>query len=161
MEITVRPTEDPERLKENLEKRVENVEVEDGKLRVELEDPEILGRTPGVESYTVEGEEREGLKGRPVTVPVYAKVESEEDAVKALLATIEGYDLRILNSGREWDLRQLKRYNPDIKHLKFDEPKEFLEIEKTISEEVDAEKVEVEIPEDDEEVKLIYREMLT
>lgn len=161
MEIKVCPTQDPKQLKENLEKRVDHVEVEDGELTVELEEPEILSRTPGIESYTVEGKEREGLKGEPVSVPVYAKIESERDAVKALLATIEGYDLRVLNSGREWDMRQLRKYNPDIKHLKFDDPKDFLEIEKTISEVVDAEKVEIETPEDEEEIKLIYQEMLT
>lgn len=161
MEIKVHPTKDPEQLKENLEKRVEEVTVEDGELVVELEDPEILSRTPGVESYVIEGEEKEGLQGEPVSVPVYAKIESEEDAVKALLATIEGYDLRILNTGREWDLRQLRKYNPDIKHLKFDEPKDFLEIEKTISEVSGVKRIDIEMPEDEEELKLIYREMLT
>lgn len=162
MEIKVHPTRDPEQLKENLERRVDNVTVEDGELIVDLEDPELLSRTPGIEYYIVKGEEKEGLKGEPVNLPVYAKIESEEDAVKALLATIEGYDLRILDTGREWDLRQLKRYNPDIKHLKFDEPRDFLEIEKTISDGVDnVEKVEIEMPEDDEELEMIYREMLT
>lgn len=159
MKATVKPTQDPERLKENLEKRVEKIELENGKLKVEVNEEKILERTPGIESYKIGGEEEEGLKGRPVQEEAYAKIESKEDAVKALIATIDGYDLRILNTSRQWDLKNLKRYNPDIKHLKFEEPKEFLEIEKSLTELEGVEKVDIEVPED--EVETIYRNMLT
>lgn len=160
MKAEIKPTQNPERLKQNLEKRVEEAEIKNGKLVIELEKTGVLSRTPGIESYTVNGEEREGLKGRPVETPAYARIESERDAVKALLATIQGYDLRILNSGRDWDLRQLKKYNPDIKHLKFDRPKEFLEIDRAISGVEGVETIEIEMP-DEDDVKLIYQEMLT
>ena len=163
MKVKVTPSTDREKLAEDLEKKVENVEVNDGKLVVETEAPEKIDREPGVEKYVVDGEEKPGLKGRPVQEEAYAKIESKKDAVKALIATTEGYDLRILNSSRDWDLRNLKKYNPDIKHLKFDSPKDVLGIEKTISEIEDEEKerIEIEMPEDQEEIELIYREMLT
>ncbi len=159
MKAEIKPTEKPEQLKENIEKRVESVEISDGKLTVELEDPDMLGRTPGIESYRVNGEEHEGLHGRPVQEQAYARLESREDAVKALLATIDGYDLRVLDTERIWDLKQLKRYNPDIKHLRFDEPKEALNIEKAVGDIGGQERIEIEI--EDEDAELVYREMLT
>ncbi len=157
MKAEVKPVSKPETLKENLEKRVETVETDNSSLVVELEKPELLERTPGVESFTVNGETREGLGGKPVDEEAYIRIDSREDAVKAFLATVKGYDLRVLNSGRDWDLRQLRRYNPDIKHLKFDEPKEVLGIEKSVNV-PGMEKISIELPEDSE---LIYREMLT
>lgn len=161
MKAEIKPTGKIDRLKENLERRVESIKKKDGKLLVELEKPELLERTPGIESFQIDGEETEGLEGSPVEEQVYAKIESKRDAVKALLATIKGYDLRILNTSNDWDLRQLKKYNPDIKHLKFDFPKEFLDIEKSISDVEGKEKIEIEMPETEEEVKEIYQEMLT
>ena len=131
---------------------------------METDEPEIIERTPGVEKFEKDGEEEPGLKGRPVQEEAYAKVESKKDAVKALIATTEGYDLRVLNSNREWDMRNLKKYNPNMKHLKFDSPKKTLGIEKTISELEDSEeveKIEIELPDDPEELEIIYREMLT
>lgn len=164
MELVVTPSQNPERLAENLEKRVEKVEVNGEKLIVETDEPEILERTPGVKKFEVDGEERPGLKGRPVNEEAYALVESKEDAVKALIATTEGYDLRVLNSSRDWDMRNLKKFNPDIKHLKFDSPKKALEIEKTISE-IDGsnglKKIDIEMPDEEKEIDLIYKEMLT
>jgi len=157
MKAEIKPVAEPEKLKENLEKRVKKIEVDDNILKAEVEDPEILERTPGIESFTVEDQEYEGLGGKPVDEEAYIRIESREDAVKALLATINGYDLRVLNSGRDWDLRKLKQYNPDIKHLKFDEPKEILGIEKSVNVE-GMEKIDIDMP---EEADLIYREMLT
>lgn len=164
MKLTITPSQDKKRLAENLEKQVDEIEVKDEKLVVETDEPGIIERTPGVEKFEKEDEEEPGLKGRPVQEEAYAKVESKKDAVKALIATTEGYDLRVLNSNRDWDMRKLKKYNPDMKHLKFDSPKEALGIEKTISElenQEDIEKIDIELPEDQEELELIYREMLT
>ncbi|MFB6242223.1 MAG: hypothetical protein ABEJ36_05505 [Candidatus Nanosalina sp.] len=159
MKAEIKPTEDPERLKENIEKRVDSVRIEDGNLVVELEDPGLLERTPGIKSYRLEGEEHEGIHGRPVQKQAYARLETREDAVKALMATIDGYDLRILDTEREWDLRQLRRYNPDIKHLKFEEPKDSLDIEAGIGDIEGVESIEIDVEKED--VELVYREMLT
>lgn len=164
MELIVTPSQDKKRLAENLRKRVDKIEIEGEKLRVETDKPQILERTPGVEKFELDGEEEPGLKGKPVQEEVYAKIESKKDAVKALIATTEGYDLRVLNSNREWDMRNLKKYNPDIKHLKFNSPKESLGINKTISDletSENIEKVQIELPEETEKLELIYREMLT
>ena len=134
MKVEIKPTEKPEKLEDNLEKRAKDAETRDGKVIVEIEDPGLMDRLPGVEKYWIDGEEYEGLKGRPVQEQAYAKINSQEDLVKAFLATIDGYDLRILECGDEWDLRVLKRFNPDIKELEFDEPKEVLGIEKALFE---------------------------
>lgn len=161
MKAKISPTEDIDRLQENLEKRVKEVEKESNKLIAEIEGAELLERVPGIESFEVDGEEREGLGGKPVKEEAYARIETKQDVVKAFLATLEGYDLRVLNTERNWDLRNLRQYNPDIKHLKFDSSREFLEIEKTVSDVENAEKVDIEMPETEEEVEVIYREMLT
>lgn len=158
MRVEITPTEKPEVLKHNLRERVDSVELNGGTVVVELEETEVLERIPGIESYTVNGEEHKGLKGSPVDEQAYARIESKRDAVKAFLATLMGYDLRILNTSREWDYRNLKRYNPDIKHLKFDQPREFLEIDKALFEAEGLEKIEIEIR--DGEVEMVYRDML-
>jgi hypothetical protein len=113
-----------------------------------------------VKEFEYDGETHPGLKGRPVQEEAYAKIESRTDAVKALLATVQGYSLVVLNTDRQWDLKNLKKYNPDIKELKEDEPVEALEIEKTVSDIEGPEKIEIEMPDEDEE-EIIYREMLT
>ena len=164
MELIITPSQDKNKLAENLQNRVDSIEIKDEKLVVETDEPEIIERTPGVEKFEKDGEEEPGLKGKPVQEEAYAKVESKEDAVKALIATTEGYDLRVLNSNRDWDMRNLKKYNPNMKHLKFDSPKEPLGIEKTISKLEDSDgikKIDIELPEDQEKLELIYREMLT
>lgn len=160
MKVVITPTNNTERLKENISTRVESSRIENGKLIVETDKTEFLEKTPGIDYFEIEGVETEGIGGEPVEKQAYAKLESREDAVKCLLATIEGFDLRILNTEREWDLRQLKKYNPDIKHLKFDKPKDFLEITESISEVEGIEKTDIEIPSEDE-VDLIYRAKLT
>ncbi len=161
MEVKISPTENISRLRGNLEKRVEDIEKEDGKLIAQVESPEFLERVPGVESFEANGEKKEGLGGKPVNEEAYIRIETKEDTVKAFLATVQGYDLRVLNTEREWDLRNLRQYNPDIKHLKLDSPRDVLEIGKTVSDVEGAEKVDIEMPEDDEEIEVIYREMLT
>jgi hypothetical protein len=159
MKIKVKPTEKIDLLKEEIDRRKGNAEIEDGEVIVEAEDKSFLEKIPGVEEYTAEGETEEGLKGRPIQEQAYTRIESREDAVKALLATMDGYDLVVLNSEREWDLRKLKEYNPDIKHLKRDEPVEELEVEKAVGDFEGLEKVGIEISE--EEVELVYSQMLT
>lgn len=163
MKITVQASADKQILAEILDRRTKNAEIQGAKIEVETEEPEKVERTPGVESFNIDGEKRPGLKGRPVQEEAYARIESKRDAVKALLATTEGYDLRVLNSSRDWDIRSLKKFNPDMKHLKFNSPKEVLGIDKTISEidENGIERIEIEMPENSEKIELIYREMLT
>lgn len=153
MKVEVEATEKPGKLAENLRQRGLNVE-EGEKIVVETGDTGILERTPGVESYTVEGERIEGLKGRPVQEQAYARIETREDVAKALLATINGYDLRVLDTERTWDLKLLKRFNPDIKELKFDTPKEELGIEKSVSGLEGTESLDIEL--EDGEVETVY-----
>ena len=160
MKVIITATENAEKLRDNISKRVESSELENGKLTVETDKSDFLRITPGIDSYKENGVEHQGIGGKPVDEEAYAKLETREDAVKCLLATIQGYDLRILNTGRDWDLRQLKKYNPDIKHLKFDEPKEFLKIEKSVCELEETETIDIPLPSDGE-VEMIYRNRLT
>jgi len=160
MKAKVKPTEDIEQLKANLEPRVESIEVVSDYLEVELVDTAVLERTPGIESFEIDGSEESGIGGTPIDEQAYIKIESREDAVKAFLATMKGYDLRVLNTGRDWDLRKLKQYNPDIKHLKIDEPADFLNIDKSVSDIEGTETIEVETPGEASTVD-IYRRFLT
>jgi hypothetical protein len=156
MKVDVEATGDRDQLAENLEKRVESVEKTQKGLSVETTEPEILGRTPGVASYTVEGEEKEGIHGEPVDEQAYIRIESREDVVKAFLATVDGYNLVVLNTEREWDLKRLKRFNPDIKHLKSDSPVEELGIELSFSEtDADLERKRIDL--EDVDVESVYR----
>jgi len=159
MKIKVKPTEKIQKLKEDIEKRQGNAKIEGEKVIVEAENTEFLEKIPGIEEYTYEGETKQGLKGRPLDEQAYIKIESKEDAVKAFLATMDGYNLVVLNTGREWDLRKLKEYNPDIKHVKTDKPKEMLGIEKAVGDIEGLEQIEIEFS--DEEKELVYREMLS
>lgn len=158
MKVTVKPTQDPETLRNNLEKRAESVSVKEDRLEVEIpeEDLEILERTPGVKSFTAHGETTEGLKGRPVQEEAYARIESRRDLARAVTATIQGYDLKVLNTERQWDLKALRRFNPDVKHLKHDTPVKALDIQKTLDREDDErEYVGPELAEED--VEAVYR----
>lgn len=159
MEIKVKPTEKIQLLKEQIDNRKGNAEIEDGKVIVEAESTDFLEKIPGVEEYTAEGETTEGLKGRPIQEKAYIRIEDREDAVKAFLATMDGYDLVVLNSERGWDVRTLKRYNPDIKELKSDEPVDLLDIEKGIGSFEEVEEVEIDVSQED--VDFVYREMLS
>ena len=158
MEIKVKPTEKIQLLKQQLEKRKGNAEIQGEQIMVEAENTEFLEKIPGIEEYTAQGETTEGLKGRPLQEQAYIRIEDKKDAVKAFLATMDGYRLVVLNSEREWDLRKLREYNPGIKQLKTDEPKEVLGIEQAVGDVEGLEEVEIEVS--DEEVELVYREML-
>lgn len=157
MRIKVKPTEKIQVLKEDIENRKGSAEIEDDKIIVETEDTDFLEKVPGVKEFTVDGETKEGLKGRPLHEQAYIRIEDKRDAVEAFLATMDGYNLIVLNSGRDWDIRKLKEYNSGIKHLKADEPRDYLGVEKSIGEIKNLESVEMELT--DEEVKLVYREM--
>lgn len=161
MKAKITPTENIHQLKENLEKRVNEVEIKEEIIEVEVDEKEVLERVPGIKSFEVVGSEtHKGLKGKPVDELAYTRLESREDAVRAFLATVQGWNLTVLETDREWDLRQLRKYNPDIKKLKSEEPIEELGIQKSITEIEGKEKVEIEMPEKDKQ-ELIYREMLT
>lgn len=160
MKAEVNPSGDPAKLAENLSKRAESVERDGKTLVVELEDPELLSRVPGIDSYTVDGSTSEGLGGSPIDEEAYVHLDSREDAVRAFLATVEGYQLVVLSTGRDWDLRALRRYNPDIKQLSQGTPPEFLEIEKSVGEVEGKQEVGIELPGSDE-VEQIYRRYLT
>ncbi|PSH01177.1 MAG: hypothetical protein BRC26_04175 [Nanohaloarchaea archaeon QH_8_44_6] len=160
MKAEIIPTEKIHQLKENLKKRVERAEINGEKIEVEVEDEEKLRRIPGIDTFRVAEEKFEGLKGRPVDQQAYTRLESREDAVRALLATIQGWDLVVLETDRKWDLKQLRKYNPNIKKLKAEKPREELGIKKTVSNIEGLEKVEIEMPDEDEK-ETIYRKMLT
>ena len=89
MKVKVIPTQDIDRLKQNLVKRTTEVEKKDDKLSVELENPEKLAKIPGIEEYSYKGESFEGIKGEPVNEEVYAKLETREDAVRCLKKRIQ------------------------------------------------------------------------
>ena len=154
MKSEVEPADDPEKLEKNLSERFESAELNDGMIEVKLEEPERLSYVPGVDTYTKEEEERDGVGGRPLDQKAYARLGTREDVVKAFLATVDGYDLVILDSDREWDLKVLRLYNPGIRNLKQSEPADAFEIEKGIEiDEVDDIGIEV----DEEEVEQVYR----
>ncbi|MBC5793422.1 MAG: hypothetical protein H8Z69_05315 [Nanohaloarchaea archaeon] len=160
MKAEIKPTEKLDILEDNLQKRVKSVERQENRLLVEVENKEKLERIPGIERFEVDNEEFEGIGGRPVDEEAYIRIESKGDAVRAFLATVDGYDLRVLETDREWDLRNLKKYNPDIKHLKFNKPKEVLGIEKTVTD-LDSNLEKVEIDTDESDIEPIYRRFLT
>ncbi|WP_414837438.1 hypothetical protein ACK3SF_04155 [Candidatus Nanosalina sp. VS9-1] len=158
MNIEIKPTQDTEQLSENLEERVQSSEVKDGKVVIEIDEENrgLMERTPGIEEYTVDGETFEGLKGRPVQEKAYARLEDKRDVAEALLATMEGYDLVVLDTALDWELKLLRRFNPDIKHLTSGRS-EIFDVEKTLEDEDDREKIEYDIS--DEEVEVLNRFM--
>ncbi|MFB6180383.1 MAG: hypothetical protein ABEJ93_00745 [Candidatus Nanohalobium sp.] len=159
MEVKVKATEKPEKLLKDLKRRGKNAEMENGEITVKTEETSFIEKIPGIKNYTVQGETKEGLKGRPLQEQAYIKIGSREDAAKAFLATMDGYRLTVLDTEREWDLRKLREYNPSIKHLKSSEPVEELGIEKSVGEIEGLEKIGIEISE--KEAELVYGEMLT
>ena len=158
MQVKVKPTQDLKQLSENLQKRVKEVKIEDEALRVEISEEklDLLERTPGVESFTADGQKIEGLKGRPVQERAYTCIESKRDLAEAVAATIQGYDLVVLNTERDWDLKALRKFNPDLKHLKQDEPVDMLDIDLTLQRE-DESREYVGPDLSDEEVEVVYR----
>ncbi len=162
MKVKIKPTQDPEQLRENLSTHLNQVQIVDGEIEAAVEDEEsekkigLIDRTPGVESYTVDGETFEGLKGRPVQEKMYARLEDDEAVAEALLATIEGYDLIVLEGGLDWELKLLRRFNPDIKQLSTGRSDVF-DVEKSLLDEGPEEKVEYDLSE--EEVEMLLRFM--
>lgn len=158
VEVEIRPTQDAHQLRENLEERVQETSIEDGKIIVQIEEDDLglMERTPGIEEYTVDGETFEGLKGRPVQEKAYVKLENSEDTAEALMATMEGYDLIVLDTEREWELKLLRRFNPDIKHLTSGRS-DIFNVEKTLESGTEREQVEYDLSE--EEVEVLNRFM--
>ena len=157
MEAKVKPTQDVEILEENLEAREVETAVKDDKIIVEASQEKlekVLDVTPGIEQYSVNGKEYEGLKGRPVQEKMYARLETDKDIAEAFIATVEGYDLVILGGGIDWHLRLLKKFNPDIRQLSSGRD-ELFDVEKSLMDEGPEEKVEYELS--DEEVEKIIR----
>jgi hypothetical protein len=64
--------------------------------------------------------------------------------------------LVVLNTERDWDLKALRKFNPDLKHLKQDEPVDMLDIDLTLQRE-DESREYVGPDLSDEEVEVVYR----
>jgi hypothetical protein len=158
MKVEIKPTQDIEVLKQNLKKRVHSIERHGEKLIATMGEnaEQTLQRTPGVEEYESEEGVKEGLKGRPVQEQAYARLDSRRDLARAVVATIDGYDLRILDTENKWDLKILRSFNPSVKKLKMEETSDVLGIEYTLDPE-DEEQEEVEIDLSEEEVEMILR----
>ena len=164
MKYTIKPTQEPEKLKENIEKRLQTeATLENQQITIQLqpEQEHKLQKIPGIQKYRKkQAEWQTGLQGKPIQKQAFAKLENQKDAVKALIATQEGYNLIILQTEKEWDLRQLKKYNPSIKQLKHKKPPKNLPIQKTITPLEDKQKIEIQMP-NQKQTKKIYKEMLT
>lgn len=154
MEVEIKPTENIQALKKNLKPRVENIKEENGLLIVETSSTDFLEKIPGIKEYTVKGETHKALGGSPVDEEAYIKIHSKEDVAKAFLATASGYNLVVIDSSREWDLKLLRKYNPSIKEVS--EPSDVFGIEKSVNVE-GFEKVDIDIDED--EVDAIYHQV--
>lgn len=113
MKVEVKPSSQTEKLAEYLRPRVESLEIDESSIEVETDSPEKLTQIPGIESFTVDGEEKEGLGGKPIHREAFFEINSREDAAKAFLATVDGYTLYV-STEREWDLRKLREYNSEI-----------------------------------------------
>ncbi len=154
MKIEVIPTEKPEALEKNLRPRVKEIEREGNRIQIETEDLEFLKKVPGIKEYRLDEETKKGMGGSPVDEKAYIKMETREDVAKAFLATASGYDLVVINSSREWDLKLLRKYNPSIKEVS--EPSDVFEIDKSVN--VDGyQKIGIEI--DENEVDVVYRQV--
>ncbi|MFB6159300.1 MAG: hypothetical protein ABEJ95_06630 [Candidatus Nanohalobium sp.] len=149
MKAEVKPTEKKKRLVEYLKPRHSEVTRKNDKIIVKTEEPEKLARTPGIEEYTVEEETKDGLGGKPIHREAFTQVETRIDAAKAFLATVNGYTLYI-STNREWDLRQLKKYNSEIKQA-----------DRKLVEKLDINELEQETELPQEKLDAIYREFLT
>ncbi|QGA80625.1 hypothetical protein [Candidatus Nanohalobium constans] len=155
MKAKVKPVEKKQALKEYLKPRTENIkETEDGKLEVEIQEPEKLSKISGVDSYTVDGEEYDGIGGTPIHGKAFAKIESRKDAARAFLATLDGYTLYIVGSNREWDVRSLKQYNSEIIELKSPEVAEKFDFDRKVN------YGDEDFPVSEEELLKIYMEFL-
>lgn len=150
MKAEVKPTEEPEKLVEYLRPRFSEVEKKEEKIIVEVEDPDKLGRIPGVDSYKTEEGKKDGLGGRPIHKEAFYKIETREDAARAFLATVEGTTLYI-DTEREWDIQLLKKYNSEI-----------VQMEEEVSNELGIEELNEDFEDvSREELLAIYDEFLT
>lgn len=129
----VKASEDPKKLAENLGRRFDSSELEGPEIEVELEDPEKLAEVPGVAEFRYGDERKDGLGGKPTSKLAAAKLESRRDAVNCFLAILKGFSLVVIDSDREWDLRQLRRYDPDLKRVSGENVEEFLEVENSVN----------------------------
>lgn len=150
MKAEIKPTEKPEKLLEYLKPRFSKAEKEEQKIIVELEEPEKLGRIPGIDSYKTENKKTEGLGGKPIHREAFYKIETREDAARAFLATVEGITLYI-DTEREWDIQLLKKYNSEI-----------VEMEEEVAEELGIEELNKDFEDVSRaELLAIYDEFLT
>jgi hypothetical protein len=124
MKVKVKPSGDPELLVDNLSRRFDGAEREGGTIMVETDNPQDLYMIPGVEWYEPEDDPRQtGVGGRCIGEegPAFKRIESRRDAAESLAATLDGFSL-VVRTERRWDLKCLKRFNPDIKNLKSGDP---------------------------------------
>jgi hypothetical protein len=150
VKAAVKPTEKPGELLEYLEPRVEEVErKENDEIEVEIEKPEKLSRIPGIESYRVDGEKKEGLGGKPIHREAFFSIEDREDAARAFLATVDGCTLYV-STEREWDLRVLRKYNSEI-----------VQAEKEVADELNVDELDEDFDLSREQLLGIYQEFLT
>ena len=124
MEVEVKPSENPELLVDNLSRRLDGAEKADQIIVVETDNPQDLSTVPGVEWYEPrDGQRQSGVGGSCIGEerPAFKRVENRRDAAEALAATLDGFSL-VVRTERRWDLKCLKRFNPDIKNLKSGDP---------------------------------------
>jgi hypothetical protein len=114
MKAKIKPTEKPGKLLKYLKPRLQKVEKkQDNTIHAEIQAETYLTKVPGIETFKINGETKEGLGGKPIHKEAFTKIETKKDAVKAFLATVEGYRLYV-STERDWDLKILRKYNPGI-----------------------------------------------
>lgn len=159
--VKIQPTQDQEIMKENLENRGYKPSNE---LEIQVTKDELnkIEKMPGIDKIKTPEEQIEGLKGRPTQEKAYAKLDTKEEVVKAFLATINGYNLVIINPDRDWDYKILKKYNPQIRRIKTKNENEIiekeLEIEKALFQNQNVEKVD--IPVEKQDIETIYQQLM-
>lgn len=123
MKVEVKPSGDPELLVDNLSRRLDDVERTNQVIVVETNTPQNLSTVPGVKWYKPEnGQRQAGIGGNCISENlVFKRIKSRRDASEALAATLDGFNL-VVRTERQWDLKCLKRFNPDIKNLKSGNP---------------------------------------
>ncbi|NMJ76550.1 hypothetical protein GLU01_00590 [Nanohaloarchaea archaeon] len=123
MEVEVKPSGDTQLLVDNLSRRIDGAERKNGLIVVETDNPQDLSTIPGVEWYEPrDGQRQSGVGGSCIGEDsAFKRVENRRDAAEALAATLDGFSL-VVRTERRWDLKCLKRFNPDIKNLKSGDP---------------------------------------
>lgn len=158
MNVTVTPTQQKSKLAQNLREEFQEVKVENSVIELKTEDPYKVAKRPGVEKVETDDQTIEGVKGKPLEQTALCSLDTRKDAVRALIATIDGYRLVIKETERQWDLKNLRKYNPGIKELKGSVDEEILGVDKSLDPEDNLEHVEIELGEKWEK---IYTAMLT